>query len=184
MRYDAHGNRHPISARVRYLLQANAMLTVEGEVKTRLSLSFAELAALPEHAQRPDVSRFDPKRSGDAVTLSAILELAGVLPGVGWLTLHASQDDFHASMPLAAVRDRGLLIYRLAGAPLPVSAGGPIRFLIPDFAACRTTEVDECANVKFVDRIELSHQRGRDNRPQEDAEHAALHARQSEAQNE
>jgi len=165
-------------------LQTGALLTIEGEVSTKLSLSFADLAALPEQAQRPDVSRFDPKRRGDAVTLAAILELAGVVPGIEWLTLHASHDDFHASVPLAAVRDRGLLIYRLAGAPLPARAGGPIRFLIPEFAACQTTEVDECANVKFVDRIELSRERGRDNRPLEAAEHAALHARQSQATNE
>jgi len=79
------------------------------------------------------------------------------------------------------VRDRGLLIYRLAGDPLPAKDGGPIRFLIPDFAACHTTEVDECANVKFVDRIELSRERGRDNRPQQAAEHEALHARQSQS---
>lgn len=160
-------------------MQTGVILTVEGEVRTRLSLSFAQLAALPELAQRPDVSRFDPKRSGGAITLAAILEMAGVLPGATWLTLHASQDDFHASVPLAAVRDRGLLIYRLADDPLPAKAGGPIRFLIPDFAACHTAEVDECANVKFVDRIELSRERGRDNRPQEAAEHAALHTRQS-----
>ena len=164
-------------------MAADAILTVEGEVRTRLHLSFAQLAAMPEQAQQPDVSRLDPKRAGDAVRLAAILELAGELPGVQWLTLHASQDDFHASVPVAAVRERGLLIYRLAGSPLPEKAGGPIRFLIPDFAACHSSEVDECANVKFVDRIELTRSRGRDNRPQEDAQHAALHTQQQREQN-
>ena len=55
----------------------------------------------------------------------------------------------------------------------------PFRFLIPDFAACKTHEIDECANVKFVNRIELTRERGHDNRPHDEAEHAALHEKQA-----
>ena len=69
------------------------------------------------------------------------------------------------------------MIYRLNGQPLPRSAGGPLRFFIPDFATCHTAEVDECANVKFVDRIELSVERGLDNRPQDEQSHAKIHKR-------
>ena len=58
--------------------------------------------------------------------------------------------------------------------------GGPVRFFIPDHAACHVAEVDECANVKFVDRIELTHGRGFDNRPTEEEEHVELHRRQAE----
>ena len=39
------------------------------------------------------------------------------------------------------------------------------------------------ANVKFVDRIELSAARGLDNRPEEERAHAELHRRQTEAGN-
>jgi hypothetical protein len=53
-----------------------------------------------------------------------------------------------------------------------------VRFLIPDYAACHTDEIDECANVKFVDRIELTTEKGFDNRPHDGAAHAALHAKQ------
>jgi hypothetical protein len=56
------------------------------------------------------------------------------------------------------------------------SGRGPVRFFIPDFAACHTHEIDECANVKFVDRLELTADKGFDNRPHDGAEHAALHA--------
>ncbi len=94
--------------------------------------------------------------------------------------MHASNDDFHASIPLDSVRERAILIYRVNGQPLPQSAGGPLRFYIPDFAACRTAEVDECANVKFVDRIELSFERGQDNRPQDEQSHAKIHGRKDE----
>ncbi|HEX4150023.1 MAG TPA: molybdopterin-dependent oxidoreductase [Pirellulales bacterium] len=161
-------------------METETILTIDGDVRHRLRLSYAQLAALAAHAQHPDVSRLDPRRSGRGVSLAAILELAEALPAAAWLTLHAGKDDFHASVPLAAVREQGVLIYGLGGGPLPAEAGGPIRFLIPDHAACRTADVDECANVKFVDRIELSRTRGQDNRPQAEAEHAALHARQQE----
>ena len=150
-------------------------LIIEGDVEAPASLSFDDLAALPESSQVRDVSRLDAKRQGDAVRFAALLELVRPRAGVRYLTLHASTDDFHASIPLDSVRDRAILIYRLNGQPLPLSAGGPLRFFIPDFAACHTAEVDECANVKFVDRIELSVERGHDNRPHDEKEHAEIH---------
>lgn len=156
------------------------VLTIDGEVDRPQQLTFDALAGLAEPYQVIDVSRLDPKRAGDAVRLEGLLAAVGVKPAARWLTLHATCDDFHASIPLDAVRDRAIVLYRLAGEPLPVKAGGPFRFFIPDFAACHTHEVDECANVKFVDRIELSAERGQDNRPAEEREHAELHRRQAE----
>jgi DMSO/TMAO reductase YedYZ molybdopterin-dependent catalytic subunit len=155
------------------------LLCIDGEVENPLSLSFADLEALGAVFQVRDVSRIDPKRKGDAVLLRGLLELAQPKSTVKYLTLHSSTDDFHASIPLQAIRDRAILIYRLDGQPLPVSAGGPLRFFIPDFAVCHTDEVDECANVKFVDRIELTVERGIDNRPHDEKEHAELHERES-----
>jgi DMSO/TMAO reductase YedYZ molybdopterin-dependent catalytic subunit len=121
------------------------------------------------------VSRFHPARTGDGVTLESLLARVRPRATADYLTLHAGEDDFHASVPLAAVRAEGILVYRLDGAPLPAAKGGPFRFLIRDPAACRTDELDDCANVKFVDRIELTAGRGRDTRPHDEAEHAALH---------
>jgi DMSO/TMAO reductase YedYZ molybdopterin-dependent catalytic subunit len=152
-----------------------AILCVEGEVEQRLALSFADLAAFPSTAQVPDVSRFHPSRKGDGVTLEAVLERARPRSGATYLTLHATADDFHASVPLAEVRGEGIVVYRLDGAPLPAKNGGPIRFLIRDPAACHTEELDDCANVKFVDRIELTVGKGRDTRPATDEDHEELH---------
>ncbi len=154
------------------------ILTIDGDVETPRQLTFADFAAIDASQQIVDVSRIDPKRAGDAVKLTALLDLVGVKPGAGWMTLHASLDDFHASIPLDAVRERGIVIYRLNGAPLPQKAGGPVRFYIPDFAACHTSEIDECANVKFVDRIEFAASKGFDNRPHDGAEHEELHRKQ------
>jgi DMSO/TMAO reductase YedYZ molybdopterin-dependent catalytic subunit len=156
-------------------------LTIDGDVHSPATLSFDDLAALDPAQQIADVSRLDAKRKGDAVKLSALLARVKPKPSARYLTLHASKDDFHASIPLGAVRDRAVLIYRLDGRPLPESAGGPIRFFIPDFAACHTAEIDECANVKFVDRLEFSAQPGRDNRPHDEKQHAALHEREQKS---
>lgn len=153
-------------------------LRIDGAVDRPVSLSFDDLARLAEAHQVRDMSRLDPKRAGDAVRLEGLLATAGVQPAARWLTLHATADDFHASIPLEAVRDRAVVLYRLQGGPLPAKSGGPFRFFIPDSASCKTAEVDECANVKYIDRIELSAERGHDNRPLEEREHAALHARQ------
>jgi DMSO/TMAO reductase YedYZ molybdopterin-dependent catalytic subunit len=125
-----------------------------------------------------DVSRLDPKRQGDAVTLSGLMRLVGVQPTARYLGLHSQADDFHASIPLEPVSERAILIYRVAGQPLSANKGGPFRFFIPDFAACHTHEIDECANVKFVDHIEFSAVPGRDNRPHDGQEHEELHRRQ------
>jgi DMSO/TMAO reductase YedYZ molybdopterin-dependent catalytic subunit len=151
------------------------ILTIDGEVERPLRLSYLDLAAIGIADQVSDVSRFHPKRQGDGVTLESLLALAVPGRSATYLTLHASADDFHVSVPLAAVRGEGIVVYRLNGAPLPASNGGPVRFLIRDPAACHTDELDDCANVKFVDRIELSAGRGRDTRPANEAEHARLH---------
>lgn len=153
-------------------------LTIDGQVEQPTTFSFADLAAVAAEFQVPDVSQIDPKCKGGAVTLAGLLALVRPKAGAKYLTLHALRDDFHASIPLDSVTDRAVVIYRLGSEPLPESAGGPMRFYIPDFAACHTSEIDECANVKFVDRIELSTERGYDNRPHDAAEHAELHERE------
>ena len=155
------------------------LLRLEGDVERPLELTFEDFEKFPDSDQVVDMSQIDPKRAGVALRLSSLLATARVKSTAAYLTLHASADDFHASIPLAPVREKALLIYGLRGEPLPGNAGGPVRFYVPDFAACHSSEIDECANVKFVDRIELSRDKGADNRPLEDKEHAALHERQA-----
>ncbi len=107
-----------------------------------------------------------------------ILETAAVLPSANYLTLHAERDDFHVSVPLEPLRGQGIVVYRLGPDPLGVEHGGPIRFLIRDPAACHTDQLDDCANVKYLSRIELTERRGRDTRPGDEKAHEALHASQ------
>ncbi len=152
-------------------------LRIEGAVEQPLELTFDDLKAFPPSAHVLDVSRFQPSRRGDGVWLDPILERSRPRPEANYLTLHADRDDFHVSIPLEAVRAECIVVYRIGDEPLSVAQGGPIRFLIRDPSACHTSELDDCANVKYLSRIELTIRRGRDTRPADEAEHAALHAK-------
>src|SRR3954451_17522921 len=154
------------------------LLKVFGAVESPADLRFDDLERLPESCRVNDVSRFHPKRQGDGVTLDALLELVRPRPEANYLTLHADRDDFHVSVPLQAVRGEGIVVYRQGDRSLGLEQGGPIRFLIKDPAACHTDELDDCANVKYLSRIELTIRRGKDTRPADESAHAALHEAQ------
>ncbi len=149
-------------------------LQLDGHVESPASFTFEDLAQLDPQWQVADVRRFGA-RGGDAVRLVGLLASVGPKSDATHIGLHGSRDDFHASIPLEPVRNKALVIYKLDGKPLDDSAGGPFRFFVPDHAACHTDEIDECANVKFLDHIELTVGKGFDNRPQDDEEHARLH---------
>jgi DMSO/TMAO reductase YedYZ molybdopterin-dependent catalytic subunit len=152
-----------------------AFLVIDGLVGQPLRLGWSQLQQLDAAAQIEDAGRLGARRPGRAVRLTALLDRAGVLPAATHLGLHATRDDFHASIPLAPVQQRAIIIYAMGDQPLSADAGGPFRLFIPDHAACHAAEIDECANVKFLDRIELTQGKGFDNRPQDEAAHARLH---------
>jgi 2-dehydropantoate 2-reductase len=155
-------------------------LTIDGHVQNQLVLTFSELAEFEESERVVDVSRFHPTRNGDGVTLESLLSRVIPTSQASYLTLHATADDFAASVPLEPIRNEGILVYSVDGQPMTLEQGGPFRFLIRDPAACHTDELDDCANVKFVDRIELTDGPGRDTRPTDDQEHEELHRSQDE----
>ena len=145
-------------------MTTDAVLEISGAVAVPVSLAHTDLAAFPDQARIDDVSQVDARRRGQAVRLEALLAQVCIDTLATHITLHSSTDDFAVSLPLESARDVGILIYGIDGAPLDQQEGGPFRFLIPDAAACRTAELDACANVKFLDRIELTTGRGRDTR--------------------
>jgi DMSO/TMAO reductase YedYZ molybdopterin-dependent catalytic subunit len=153
-------------------------LQVGGDVQRPVVLDYEDFHTFDARYQVPDVSQLHPDRPGRAVRLAGLLELVGPNDDVRYISLHSSKDDFHASVPLTPIRETAVLIYGLNDAPLSEEAGGPFRFFIPNHAACHTHDIDECANVKFVDRIELTAEKGRDNRPEDERSHAALHAKE------
>jgi DMSO/TMAO reductase YedYZ molybdopterin-dependent catalytic subunit len=149
-----------------------AALIIEGLVTNARSLDAEALAGLD--GQVPDVSALAADREGVAVALASVLADAGLAGDARFITIHA-EGNYSASVPLEAVKDHAILIYGLGGDALPHDKGGPIRFFIPDVAACQTDEVDQCANVKYVERIVLSAEPGTDTRPKTPKQHVDVH---------
>jgi DMSO/TMAO reductase YedYZ molybdopterin-dependent catalytic subunit len=154
------------------------LLRVEGAVERPLAVTLEDLEAMPEVDQVVDVSKFQPGRRGDGVTLDSLLVRAVPSKGATHLTLHADRDDFHVSIPLEVIRGQGVVVYRVGDGPLAPEHGGPIRLVIRDPSACHSGELDDCANVKYLSRIELTTCRGVDTRPADEEAHRALHERQ------
>lgn len=134
--------------------------------------TFGDLAELT--GQVDDVSSLIPGREGTGVHLAAILEAAGLMPGAKFITLEAEEGSFAASAPLEPLLD-GILLYALGGKALPAEKGGPFRFLLPDTVSCGVEGIDNCVNVKFIERIIVGATKGRDTRPKSRDEHEALH---------
>ena len=137
-------------------------LHIEGEVQSPRAFGFTELCSLSEQIE--DVSQLIPGREGSAVRLQAVLEQVGPKETAQYITLESTDGKFSASVPLEAVQE-GIIAYRFNDAALPEKKGGPYRFFIPNVAECHVAEVDACANVKFLGRICLSQEKGRDVRP-------------------
>ena len=138
-------------------------LTIDGHVSSPSVFNRDSLNVLPSESRIEDVSTLDPNRSGRAATLSGLLDQAAPTGDATHVTLH-SDDGFSASLPIADVRDLGIVLFEQDGKPLDSRFGGPFRFLIPNAAECKTADLDACANVKHLVRIELTAGAGRDTR--------------------
>jgi mannose-6-phosphate isomerase-like protein (cupin superfamily) len=131
--------------------RAKTAVQVDGEVERPLTFGFVDLAALPE--QVAQVGTLIPGRDGSAVRLRTLLEMVGVREHATHVTFSASADNFSASLPLATVIDRAVLVYRRGLEPLSTQQGGPVRLFITDIASCDVDDVNACTNVKDLDHI-------------------------------
>jgi DMSO/TMAO reductase YedYZ molybdopterin-dependent catalytic subunit len=137
-------------------------LEVGGQVRQPGTFDFEALARLP--GQIDDIATVVPGRTGGGVRLASLLAAVQPCPEATHITVESSDGGFSASVPLAAVVESGVVLYRLGSQALPTQQGGPFRFVITDAQACATGGIDLCANVKFVGRIALSVGPGRDTR--------------------
>ncbi|MFK7821337.1 MAG: hypothetical protein AB8G99_21660 [Planctomycetaceae bacterium] len=124
------------------------VLTIVGK-QTR-QFTQTELAGRSEVV---DLSNLCSHRKGRAVPVSVLL--ADLIGDATEMVLTSASDGFSARLPLADAAAVGLIWFDGDTGPLTPQEGGPFRFLIPDAAECKTAILDTCANVKFVDRIEL-----------------------------
>ncbi|HEY5599253.1 MAG TPA: molybdopterin-dependent oxidoreductase [Candidatus Manganitrophaceae bacterium] len=136
-------------------MEKKAILKVEGTVRKKMEWTYDTLSHLPKEYQIEDVSRLVAGIEGGGVKVKAILKEAGPLSKADHVTFHSEDGKFAASIPLHEALENGILVYKRAGGPLPSSKGGPIRFVAPHGD-------NACANVKSVNRIELTVGKGKD----------------------
>lgn len=151
------------------------VLEIGGEVETPKKFDFTSLHSLPNQIE--NVSEVLPGKEGAAVSLQSILDHVGATGAARYITLECTDGKFSASVPLNLVRD-AIILYRLDGRPLPENKGGPYRFLIPRASECHVSDVDACANVKYLGRMTFDAVRGKDTRPTNDTLHAAHHQKE------
>ncbi|WP_242392549.1 molybdopterin-dependent oxidoreductase [Anaeromyxobacter oryzisoli] len=126
-------------------------LVVDGPVEHPLTLSYADLLALPQVEQEADFhcvtgwSILDLRLRG--VRLETVLALARPAPEATHLMAHAS-DGYSTNLPLEeALKPDVLLVHEVDGAPLPRDHGGPVRIVVPQLWAWK--------GAKWVSRLEL-----------------------------
>jgi DMSO/TMAO reductase YedYZ molybdopterin-dependent catalytic subunit len=140
-------------------------LEICGHVRQPGKFDFEALTRLP--GQIEEIATLVHGRTGGGVRLVSLLDAVQPHPEATHITVESDNGGFCASVPLAAVVESAVVLYRLGSQALPTQQGGPFRFLITDAQVCATGGADLCANVKYVGRIALSVGPGRDTRPME-----------------
>jgi DMSO/TMAO reductase YedYZ molybdopterin-dependent catalytic subunit len=131
-------------------------LKVHGEVETPLTLTYADLLAMPQTALAVDVhcvtgwSVMDAKVKG--VLLSALAERAKVKPSARHVIFEAAH-GYTSNVPLREALGPQVMVAReLNGVPLPRTHGGPLRALVPHLYFWKSSKW--LTGVRFVARDE------------------------------
>lgn len=119
--------------------EATYRLEIDGEVNRPLSLSLAEIRALPaqeimrtlECISNPVGGRLIGNAVWQGVAMGALLEMAEVRSSTHYLRLE-SLDGYHTGIPVSlAQKADSLLVYSMNGETLPAKHGYPLRALWP-----------------------------------------------------
>jgi DMSO/TMAO reductase YedYZ molybdopterin-dependent catalytic subunit len=126
-------------------------LAVDGAVESPLSLSFADLLALPQVEVEADFhcvtgwSILDVAFRG--VRLETVLALARPAADATHVMSYAP-DGYSTNLPLEeALKPDVLLVHAAGGRPLPAQHGGPVRIVVPQLWAWK--------GAKWLNRLEL-----------------------------
>jgi DMSO/TMAO reductase YedYZ molybdopterin-dependent catalytic subunit len=161
--FRANGSTAPRSAAYRAAAEdgfAHWRLRVDGLVRRPLSLSLAQLEALPARTQ---ITRHDCVEGWSAigqwtgVQLGGLLGAAEVLPGARYAVFHCADDlgpandgsdRYYESIDLFdAFHPQTLLAYAMNGAPLAIAHGAPLRLRVERQLGYK--------QAKYVMRVEL-----------------------------
>jgi DMSO/TMAO reductase YedYZ molybdopterin-dependent catalytic subunit len=148
--------------------EGGIILRVDGSVTEEGNWTYDDLSKLPHELQIEDVSKIEPGISGSGVRVKAVIGKAKPASRADHATFHSSDGKFAASVPLTEAIERGILVYKRDGSPLSPTKGGPVRLVIPQGD-------DACANVKAVNRIEITVGKGKDTTVDPDHDNPAIH---------
>ena len=129
-------------------------LEVKGLVESPLTLSYEQLRALPAVEQHYTLCCISNPIGGGlignalwkGVPLKAVLDLAGVKPGVRKVVLRCADKYSESITWEKANRESNLIAWEMNGESLPIEHGFPARLLIPNLYGIK--------NVKWVTEIE------------------------------
>jgi DMSO/TMAO reductase YedYZ molybdopterin-dependent catalytic subunit len=127
-------------------------LTVDGAVQKPLTLSLADIQALP---QVSEVASFHcvtgwvvPDVHWTGVRIADLLAQAQPTSAASWITFHSFDGVYTDSLSLAQAQAAGVLLALTAdGRPLAPEQGAPVRLLVPDMFGYKS--------VKWVRRLQL-----------------------------
>jgi len=132
---------------------ATRVLHIDGLVSQAKDLTVSDLDGLPQQELTEDFNCVEgwtvPTLQWRGVALETVLNLLGATPEAEWV--QASAGEFGVPIRLQDAR-RVLLATRLAGDPLPVEHGGPVRLILSG-GDCWTS-------IKWLDHLELRAQPG------------------------
>jgi DMSO/TMAO reductase YedYZ molybdopterin-dependent catalytic subunit len=122
------------------------LLTIDGELQGGpVALTHADCASLPRADQIEAVDDYAADERGRGVRLHALFVLARPAPEALYLDVRTRSGSGFALFS-SEVRELGILVYALDGWPLPESAGGPFRLVLPGFH-------DERRSIAHVTRL-------------------------------
>ena len=129
-------------------------LEVKGLVERPLTLSYEQLRALPAVEQYYTLCCISNEIGGSLISnalwkgvpLKAVLDMAGVKPGVRKVVLRCADKYFESITLEKAGQESNLIALEMNGEPLPIEHGFPARLLIPNLYGIK--------NVKWLTEIE------------------------------
>ncbi|MDO9099015.1 MAG: molybdopterin-dependent oxidoreductase [Candidatus Methanoperedens sp.] len=128
-------------------------LTIEGLVKTPLTISYGELLKLESEEQVRDFhcvegwSVNDVKWKG--IRLKVLFDMAGIAPEAAFATFYSASGIYKDSLSIKEALEPGVMLaYLLNDETLPEEQGKPLRLVMPRMFGYK--------NVKWVNRITLT----------------------------
>jgi len=125
-------------------------LKIEGLVDKPISLSFAEIKALPQKIQTKNFICVEgwglDNQKWEGIHLKEIFSKVKISPQAGFITFHAAGGQYRDSLSIKeALEPDTMLAYKVNGKDLPPENGFPLRLIIPRMYAYK--------GVKWVEKI-------------------------------